>query len=68
MDGLGFKSQHRPEIFLCPKTSRQALGPIQSPVQWILEELFPQEIKQPECEADHKRMSSTKVINDWSCA
>jgi hypothetical protein len=33
----------------------------------FLGELFPQEIKQPEHEADHKPMSSTKVMNDWSC-
>jgi len=29
--------------------------------------LFSQETKQPEHEADNRPMSSTKVMNDWSC-
>jgi len=29
--------------------------------------LFPQEIKRPEHEADNRPVSSTKVMNEWSC-
>jgi len=49
------------EIFLSSKGSKQAQGPTQSPVHWILG-VVSADIKQPEHEAEH----STDVTNEWN--
>jgi hypothetical protein len=36
LKGSGFDCQHGQEIYILSKTSRLALGPTQSPVQWML--------------------------------
>jgi len=51
--------------FLQP--SRQALGPTQTPVQWVMGVSFPR-VKQPRHGIDHKSLSSTKMkerVNFW---
>jgi hypothetical protein len=52
LDDRGFESRQRLGIFLFTAASRQALGPSQSPIQWIPGALF-LGVKQPAREADH---------------
>jgi hypothetical protein len=47
-------------FFLAP-TSRLALGPTQTPIEWVLG------IKQPAYGADPSPPSSAEVKNAWSC-
>jgi hypothetical protein len=63
LDGQLFDSRECQEIFLCSTASRPALGPNQSPIQWILGALSPG-VKRPGREADHHQpLSSTGVKN-----
>jgi hypothetical protein len=39
--GVGVPSPSRGKNFLFPMSSRQALGPVQLPVQWVLGSSFP---------------------------
>jgi hypothetical protein len=45
--------------------SRPALGPTQSPIQWVTETL-PLGVKRPKREADHSPPSSAEVKKAWS--
>jgi hypothetical protein len=51
--------------FLYSTESRQALGPIQPPIQW-LQGALSVGVKRPGCEADHSPPSSAEVRNTWS--
>jgi hypothetical protein len=35
LDGPGFESRQKQNIFLISETSRQTLGPVQLPIQWV---------------------------------
>jgi hypothetical protein len=48
-------------IFLFSTPSRQALGPIQSPIQWVTSLLSP-EVKWPARETDHLPPASSEVF------
>jgi hypothetical protein len=61
LDNLGFKSPQKEEILLFSKAYRLALGLIQSTIQWGS---F-QEVKWPQCKADHLPLPSVKVKNEW---
>jgi hypothetical protein len=50
---------------LLATASRPTLGPIQPPIQWILEALSAR-IKRPGREAGNSPPSSTEVKNEWS--
>jgi hypothetical protein len=52
----------RGKIFLSSITSRPALGPVQPPVQWILEAVC-LGVKQHGCETDHSPPCSAEVKN-----
>jgi hypothetical protein len=52
-------------LFTFTTASRQALGPYQFPIHWVLAALFPQ-VKRPEREADHSPQSTAEVKNAWS--
>ena len=54
-------------IYICCTASKPALGPTQTPVQWVLWGLFP-EIKQPERKADRSPHLVLRLKNEWSCA
>jgi hypothetical protein len=60
-----FDSRQGLGIFFVATVSRPALGPKQSPIQWILGSLF-LGVKRPGREADHSPPSSAKVKNVWS--
>jgi hypothetical protein len=62
---LGFDSQWGLGIFLFIIASRTALGPIQTPIQWVPGALSLGE-KRLGCEADHSPPSSAEVKNAWS--
>jgi hypothetical protein len=51
--------------FLFTTSSRPALGPTHTPIQWISGTLS-LGVKHPGCEADHSTPSSAKVKNAWS--
>ena len=53
------------EIYLFYKTSRQAVGPSQPPIQFLLGSLSLGE-KLPGHEGDHSPPSSVEVKNEWS--
>jgi hypothetical protein len=57
---LGFDFWQGLGIFLFITMSRMALGPTQSPIQWVLG------VKQLGCEVDHSPPSSAEVKNAWS--
>jgi hypothetical protein len=57
---LGFDSEQGLEIFLFTTMSRMALGPIQSPIQWVPRALS-LGVKRLGREADHSPPSSAKV-------
>jgi hypothetical protein len=53
-------------FFLFATASRPALGPADSPVQWV-PGLFSPGVRRPEREADHSPPSSAEVRNAWRC-
>jgi hypothetical protein len=53
-------------IYLHPTASRPALGPTQSPVQWVPGALF-LGVKRPGREAAYSPSSSAEVNNAWRC-
>jgi hypothetical protein len=57
---LGFNSWQGLEIFLFTTMSRMALGPTQSPIQWVLGALS-MEVKWQVHEADHSPPSSVDI-------
>jgi len=57
--------QQQQEIYFFYKTSRQALGPSQPPIQWLLG-YFSLGEKWPGCEGDHSPSSSVEVKSEWS--
>jgi hypothetical protein len=57
---IGFDSRRGLGIFLFNTASRMALGPTQSPIQWVPGPLS-LVIKRPGCEADHSPPSSAEV-------
>ena len=59
----GFQFRQGQEVFLFSKASRPAMGPTQTPVQWI-PGVFPR-VKRPGRQVDHS--SSAEVMNEWSC-
>jgi hypothetical protein len=62
-----FDPLQRQRIFLLVPASRPALGPTQSPVQWVLGVLFPG-VKQAQSghdAADHSPPFSAEVKNEW---
>jgi len=61
----GFNSQEGQGRDFFTTTSRMDLGPIQSPIQWVLGVLSPG-VKQPGHKDDCSPPSSTKVKNMWS--
>jgi hypothetical protein len=61
LDGPGIESW-RGRDFL--RLSRPALGPTQSPVQWVL--VFPRGKEQPGRDADPSPPSSAMVMKEWS--
>jgi hypothetical protein len=61
----GFESREGLGIFLFTTVSRLALGPIQSPIQWVAGALS-LGIKRSGCEADHLPPYSAEVKNVWS--
>jgi hypothetical protein len=63
----GFESRQGLGIFLFTTASRPALGPTQSPIQWVPGALF-LGIKRQGREADHSPPSSAEVKNPWSYA
>jgi hypothetical protein len=52
MTGMKFLAGTMKGYFLLATTSNLVLGPIQSPIQWILGEALTPEVKWPEREAD----------------
>jgi hypothetical protein len=61
---LEFDSRQGLGIFLFATACRPALGPTQSPIQWVPGTLSPS-VKRPVREADHLPPSSTEVKNAW---
>jgi hypothetical protein len=61
LDGQG-SNPGKGKIFLFPTTSRLALGPTQSPIQWVMGTISPG-IKRPGHETNHSPPSSAKVKN-----
>jgi hypothetical protein len=57
---LGFDSQRVLGIFLFTTASITAVGPTQSPIQWVPRAIF-LGVKRPEGEADHSPLSSAEV-------
>jgi hypothetical protein len=55
----------RQEIFLFSIAFRLALGPTQSPIQWLPGSISPL-VKQMECESNHSPPSSAGVKNAWT--
>jgi hypothetical protein len=58
--GVGVLSPDRVKNFLSFTSSRPALGPTQTPVQWVTGALTPG-VKRPGREADHSPPTSTEV-------
>jgi hypothetical protein len=54
----------RVKNFLLPTLSRPALGPTQSPVNWVLGDLSPG-VRWPWHEADHSSPTSAEVKKMW---
>jgi hypothetical protein len=52
-------------IFLCATSSRPALGPAKTSIQWVPAIVTP-EVKRPPREADHSPPPSSEVKNAWS--
>jgi hypothetical protein len=53
------------QVNLLSKTSRQALGLIQTLIQWVPERVF-QRIKRPGREVHHSLSFGAEVENEWS--
>jgi hypothetical protein len=62
---LGFDSRRGLGTFLFTTVFRTAVGPTQSPIQWVPGALF-LGVKWPGREADHSPPSSAEVKNAWS--
>jgi hypothetical protein len=62
LDGRGSIPSRDKGIFFYYTASKQALGPTQTPIQWIRETITPG-IKQPGREADQSPPSSAQVKN-----
>jgi hypothetical protein len=56
---LGFDSRRGLGIFLFTTSSRTALGPTESPIQWVTEALS-LGVKRPGRETDHSPLSSAE--------
>jgi hypothetical protein len=65
LDDRGFESRQGMGIFPFTTASRPALGPAQSPIQWIPGDLS-LGVRRPGSEADHSPPSSAKFKNAWS--
>jgi hypothetical protein len=65
LDNRGFESGQWLWMFLFTAASRPALGPIQSPIQWLPGALS-LGIKWQERETDHSPPPSAKVKNPWN--
>jgi hypothetical protein len=65
LDDRGSESRQRLGIFLFTTTSRPALGPTQSPIQWV-PGVLSLRVKRPGREADQSPTSSAEVKNVWS--
>jgi len=65
MSGVPFPARGTVKFFLFAIASRPALGPIQSPIHWVMGPLSPG-LKWPRREADHWPPSSAKAKNEWS--
>jgi hypothetical protein len=61
----GFDSRQGQRTDVFASAFIPALGPIQPPIQWVLDALSP-EVKRPGREADHSPPSSAEVKNAWS--
>jgi hypothetical protein len=61
----GFNSWQGDETFLFATTTRPALGPTQTPIQWVLGAPSPG-VKWIGCETDHSPPYSVEVKNEWS--
>jgi len=61
---LGFHSRQGLRICLFTTASRMALGPTQTPIQWVPGSLF-LEVKRPGREADRSSPSGAEVKNAW---
>jgi hypothetical protein len=66
LDDRGFVSRQGLGIFLFTVTSRPALGPTQSAIQWVPRAVF-LVLKRPGREADHSPTSGAEVKNAWRC-
>jgi hypothetical protein len=62
LDDRGFEPRQGVSIFFFTTASRPALGPTQSPIQWV-RGVPSLGVKRPECEADHSPPSSAEVNN-----
>jgi hypothetical protein len=62
--GYGLDDRGSMVIFFFTTVSRTALGPIQSPIQWVPGALY-LGVKRPGREADHPPLSSAEVMNAW---
>jgi hypothetical protein len=56
----GYRLEVRDKTFLFSIAFKQALGPIQPPMQWF-RGISPKEVKRPECETGHSPPSITKI-------
>jgi hypothetical protein len=57
---MGFDSRQEQGFFLFATASRPALGPTESPIQWVPGDPS-QRVKRPGREADHSPLSSAEV-------
>jgi hypothetical protein len=65
LEDRGFESRQELGIFLFTTASRTALGPTQTPIQWVPGALS-LGLKRPGREADHSPPYSAEVKNAWS--
>jgi hypothetical protein len=65
LDDQGFESRQGLGIFLFTTVSRLALGPTQTPNQWLPGALS-LGVKLPGREADHSPPSTAEIKNSWS--
>jgi hypothetical protein len=65
LDDREFEFRQGPGIFLFTTVYRQALGPTQSPIQWVPGTLS-LGVKRPRHEANNSPSSTAEVKNPWS--